>query len=108
MKKALIMSGGGEKSDDVLDTLPLLHMTHRDWFDDEDVEAIDNDLIDLDGSTNYITAIIKEETKSLSRNLLKTELKQHGFKCSNAKKAELQEIFADFIVTKAATDNDFM
>ena len=108
MKRALIKAGGGAITDDVLAALPLLHMTHRNWFDNDDIDSMDDENIDLTGSTNYITAIIKEEAEALSRPELQGELKRRGFKCTGYKKAELQESFVNVLVSIAATDNDFM
>ena len=108
MKNALIKSGGSKNTDDILATLPLLHMTHRDWFNDDDVKSIDEEDIDLKGSTNYITAIIKEEAKVLSRKKLQHELKKQGFKCTASNKPELQETFVNLLVSMASTDDDFM
>ena len=55
MKKAFIFSGRGMKSDDVLgtacddchfkmfvDMLPLLHMKHRNFFDNDEVDEEDD------------------------------------------------------------------
>lgn len=36
------------KSSDIMDTLPLLHMTVRDWFDDDPYDDDDEDFIGLD------------------------------------------------------------
>ncbi len=39
MKMALKLNPSSGKSDDVVHTLPLLHMTVRDWFDDDEFDA---------------------------------------------------------------------
>ena len=39
MKMALQLNPSSGKSDDVVHTLPLLHMTVRDWFDDDEFDA---------------------------------------------------------------------
>jgi tetratricopeptide (TPR) repeat protein len=38
MKMALKFGPSSGKSDDIIHTLPLLHMTARDWFDDDDFD----------------------------------------------------------------------
>mmetsp|Transcript_17743 Transcript_17743/g.44264 ORF Transcript_17743/g.44264 Transcript_17743/m.44264 type:complete len:507 (-) Transcript_17743:84-1604(-) len=37
------------KSDDIMDTLPLLHMTARDWFDDDPYDEDEDELIGDEG-----------------------------------------------------------
>jgi tetratricopeptide (TPR) repeat protein len=47
MKMALHLTTSGGKSADIVQTLPLLHMTARDWFDDDDFD--DDPLKEFDG-----------------------------------------------------------
>jgi len=105
MKKAFIYSGGGMKSDDVLDMLPLLHMKHRNFFDNDEVDEEDD--LDLTGSSNYITALIKEEVEPMSRLSLQNDLKKDVIKCSSSNKTEVLRLFVQKLVATAATDNDF-
>lgn len=46
MKMALQLSPSLGKSSDIMQTLPLLHMTVRDWFDDDEFE--DNPMLGVD------------------------------------------------------------
>ena len=126
MKKAFIYSGRGMKSDDVLgtacdltllviyndshfkmfvDMLPLLHMKHRNFFDNDEVDEKDD--LDLTGSSNYITALIKEEVEPMSRLSLQNDLKKDVIKCSSSNKTEVLRLFVQKLVATAATDNDF-
>jgi hypothetical protein len=50
LKKALKLSPSSGKSSDIIQTLPLLHMTTRDWFDDDLFE--DDLLADEDEDNN--------------------------------------------------------
>ena len=44
MKNALRLSPSGGKADDIIHTLPLLHMARRDLFDDEEFEVEDDSI----------------------------------------------------------------
>ena len=56
--------------------LPLLHMKHRNFFDNDEVDEEDD--LDLTDSSNYITALIKEEVEAMSRLSLQNDLKKDG------------------------------
>ena len=88
-----------------VDMLPLLHMKHRNFFDNDKVDEEDD--LDLTGSSNYIAALIKEEVEAMSRLSLQNDLKKDGIKCSSSNKAEVVRLFVQKLEATAATDNDF-
>ena len=109
MKMALKFSPSIGKSDDLVHTLPLLHMTVRDWFDDDDFDAD----INFDGSDNsngdsfspappsqaiagmaysdpLIEKSIKEGVSKMKLRELKDSLRLRG-KITTGSKEQLQE-----------------
>jgi tetratricopeptide (TPR) repeat protein len=53
LKRALHLSPSSGKSSDIMQTLPLLHMTARDWFDDDLFDGDDDeDLMRVGGEWN--------------------------------------------------------
>lgn len=61
MKMALQLSTSGGKSSDIVQTLPLLHMTARDWFDDDDFDEDPLKSDDEDGDNGDVS----EQSSSL-------------------------------------------
>ena len=51
MKNALRLSPSSGNADDIIHTLPLLHMARRDLFDDEEFEVADTDEESLTGGS---------------------------------------------------------
>lgn len=52
MKMALRLCPSSGKSDDIVHTLPMLHMTARDWFDDDEIDkeiTFDDSITEEDG-----------------------------------------------------------
>ena len=54
MKRALLLASGGNGSD-IIHVLPMLHMSQRDWFDD-DAEWMEEDLV-VEDDTNDTTLV---------------------------------------------------
>jgi tetratricopeptide (TPR) repeat protein len=50
MKMALRLRPSSGKADDIVHTLPMLHMSQREWFDDDD--DFDSDLFSISTTTN--------------------------------------------------------
>lgn len=109
MKMALKFGPSSGKSDDIVHTLPLLHMTVRDWFDDDD---FDED-INFEDETNcddytfsppqpnqavagmayadpLIESSIKEGVSKMKLRELKGALRLRGMKTTGSKD-QLQE-----------------
>jgi len=109
MKMALKLNPSSGKSDDIFHTLPLLHMTVRDWFDDDE---FDSDIVfgketdsEKDSSTPtppsptvpgmayadpLIEKSIKEGVTKLKYRELKDALRLRG-KITTGSKEDLQE-----------------
>lgn len=109
MKMALKFSPSIGKSDNLVHTLPLLHMTVRDWFDDDDFEADiifdDGDKSDRDSfspvppnqaiasmaySDPLIEKSIKDGVSKMKLRELKDSLRLRG-KITTGSKEQLQE-----------------
>ena len=109
MKMALKFSPSIGKSDNLVHTLPLLHMTVRDWFDDDDFEADiifdDGDKSDRDSfspvppnqaiasmaySDPLIEKSIKDGVSKMKLRELKGSLRLRG-KITTGSKEQLQE-----------------
>lgn len=110
MKMALKSSPSSGKSEDILHTLPLLHMTIRDWFDDEtlDTEVIFEDYVKPDNDSSSVAqatpgtirmvyadplveSSIKEGVRKMKLRELKDALRLRGKK-STGSKEELQDL----------------
>jgi hypothetical protein len=52
MKNALRLSPSSGKADDIIHTLPLLHMARRDLFDDEEFEDKDGSITTVENKSN--------------------------------------------------------
>uniref|UniRef100_A0A6U2NIM3 SAP domain-containing protein n=1 Tax=Leptocylindrus danicus TaxID=163516 RepID=A0A6U2NIM3_9STRA len=109
MKEAVLLSGGGGNADneDIVNRLPLLHMSERNWFNDDEVVPYEMPALDLNGSTNFVTASIKDDVSDLSVVELRAECKKRGMPSNNEVKAALQEKLLNYLVTEAATDPEF-
>lgn len=94
MKMALRQCIGGNGSD-IIHTLPMLHMSRRDWFDDDifeeddgfdfDSEEVSSDQLPQ-GSSNAVESI-KESVKTMRLSALQESLKKRGLKTSGSKSA---------------------
>ena len=96
MKMALrqCVSGNGN---DIIQTLPMLHMARRDWFDDDEFEEDDGYDPDEDGDDwnvfvssdgNAIRSqSIKESVGKMKLSELQDSLKRRGIKSSGSKSA---------------------
>jgi len=70
MKMALKLCPSSGKSDDIVHTLPLLHMSARDWFDDSgfDDDPLEDDPSNLEGSRFALT---KDDDTPMNPNVEK-------------------------------------
>ena len=109
MKEAVLLSGGGGSIDidDIVNRLPLLHMSERNWFNDDEIVPFGMPELDLDGSTNFVTALIKDDVSNLSVMELRAEFQKRGMPSNGEVKAALQDKLLNYLVTEAATDSDF-
>lgn len=86
MRQCIVGNGN-----DIIQTLPMLHMAQRDWFDDDDfVEdvGLDEDEADFDlGITSNADAIqsIEDSVKDMKLSQLQNSLKLRGQKSSGSK-----------------------
>ena len=101
MKAALTLCPSiGGNADDIIHSLPLIHMTRRDWFDEDDI-TLDQSL-PASPQRTYLQSIqdkvfdpilaesIEESLSELRHADLKEALKSRGFLC-NGQKEELQK-----------------
>ena len=119
----LCPSGGG---DDIIHTLPMLHMSARDWFDDTPFEE-DSDLLsageaviningpsssssmDLNGFTSadpVIEASIREGVDRLKLHEIQSALRLRGLKVFGSKE-NLQEKLFNSLMEDAGFDSGF-
>lgn len=101
MKMALRQCVSGNGSD-VIQTLPMLHMAHRDWFDDDDFEEDNGDMIGGDNAelrwdntlsistaevvnASDVRQSIEEGISKMKLVDLQNELKRRGAKSSGSK-----------------------
>lgn len=95
MKMALrqCISGNGN---DIIQTLPMLHMARRDWFDDDEFEEDDGFVLGNDDSemntpslndVNAIIQSIEESVDTMKLSELQESLKRRGLKSSGSKSA---------------------
>lgn len=118
MKNALRLCPSSGKADDIIHTLPLLHMARRDLFDDDEFE-IDNDSIRVeraDGNESSASrrtagsnggANIKSDPvfiESLRNSIskmrfvdLQEALKIRGLKCHDSKDALKEKLFRSLL-----------
>lgn len=92
MKMAIRQCIGGNGSD-IIHTLPMLHMSRRDWFDDDsfeeddgfDFDAVDDPFDQLPQGTSNAVESIKESVNTMRLSALQKSLKLRGLKTSGSK-----------------------
>lgn len=62
MKMALQLCPSAGNGGDIVHTLPMLHMSQRDWFDDDDFESGPNNALE---SEKFISTALEEAAKPL-------------------------------------------
>jgi len=113
MKNALRLCPSSGNADDIIHTLPLLHMARRDLFDDDEFEAVDVSIESAEGSpsrtstpTNGGTGItsdpvfIESIRNSISKMRfvdLQAALKARGLKFHDSKDALKEKLFRSLL-----------
>lgn len=106
MKMALKLCPSSGKSDDIIHTLPMLHMSVRDWFDDSDFEddpmteklnakeqsfsPRKSEIESYASADPFIEESIRDGVEKMRHHELKSALKLRGLKTVGSKQ-ELQE-----------------
>jgi len=109
MKMALLQTVGTMHGNDITKNLPVIHMSRRDWYDDDefDVDLSDGNDNGVGILSNDILEIFKAGVKKMRVVDLKKELKRKGFGISGAKK-ELQERLTELLAFEAEIDPDIL
>jgi len=106
MKMALQQNVGGMNSDDLNKVFPILHMSKRDWYDDDDFEGEDhNEHLDIGGvlsdqKEELIRAIVNDAKKTSAQDALRKE----GLTISGSK-SELCDRLCEFLMTVQVNDS---
>jgi tetratricopeptide (TPR) repeat protein len=112
MKMALKLCPSSGKSDDIIHTLPLLHMSVRDWFDDDDFEedplakgSLDNDdtgfspaqpsypVASIAYADPLIEASIKDGVAKMRMSELREALRLRGLTSVGSKESLRERLF---------------
>jgi hypothetical protein len=111
MKMALRQCIGGN-GNDIIQTLPMLHMARRDWFDDDDFDEDlgaddDDDDFDWDGSVSDSKAIqsIEDSVQGMKISELQSSLRLRGKK-SNGSKSVLRDRLVRCLLEDAGLETD--
>mmetsp|Transcript_9940 Transcript_9940/g.15275 ORF Transcript_9940/g.15275 Transcript_9940/m.15275 type:complete len:433 (-) Transcript_9940:1510-2808(-) len=110
MKMALRLCPSSGRGDDIIHTLPLLHMSVRDWFDDDEFEPVEEGVPDKSNAgedspkaplgvkiDSLILQSIRESISKLKFHELTDALKQRGLKHTGSK-SELQSRLLNSLV----------
>jgi len=108
MKNAVLLSSVAGASQDLFRHLPMIHMSQRDWFDDEEIDHVgDNSRTDLKYSvddTKVLQADIQQEILNSIQKMtiadIKVYLERKGIMV-NGKKTELQAKMFSRLITDA-------
>jgi tetratricopeptide (TPR) repeat protein len=110
MKMALKMCPSFGNGDDIVHTLPMLHMARRDWFDNEEFEATSNETDDDERKSNASADVsvpaeanpvlidsIKTSIAKLKLAELRDSLKLRGLKTFGSKEELQVKLFRSLI-----------
>eukprot|EP00586_Coscinodiscus_wailesii_P014843 CAMPEP_0172501490 /NCGR_PEP_ID=MMETSP1066-20121228/150352_1 /TAXON_ID=671091 /ORGANISM="Coscinodiscus wailesii, Strain CCMP2513" /LENGTH=290 /DNA_ID=CAMNT_0013276291 /DNA_START=532 /DNA_END=1404 /DNA_ORIENTATION=- len=97
MKNAIRLTKGGLNSGDITQCLPVIHMSRREWYDDEEFEEV-AEVVD---SGMTIDAMITEGVKKMTVVELKAALKLRGVKSGTKPKAELVELMTQSLLQES-------
>mmetsp|Transcript_5062 Transcript_5062/g.7328 ORF Transcript_5062/g.7328 Transcript_5062/m.7328 type:complete len:432 (-) Transcript_5062:262-1557(-) len=115
MKMALRLCPSSGKGDDIIHTLPLLHMSARDWFDDDEFEPVEegfqdnlnDDKYTIKGPTGVgieplVLQSIQDSISKLKFHELTVALKKRGLKHTGSK-----EVLQSRLLNSLAEDESF-
>jgi hypothetical protein len=95
IKNALMLSGGGGNSNDIIRAMPMIHMSQRDWFDDDDLDVIDDEESSSDANILVISSQMKNEIRQTVQKMTISDIQEYLVKRKGIKmigsKAELQQ-----------------
>lgn len=102
MKMALRFNSGSSNGNDIVHTLPVLHMIRRDWFDDDEMEERRTPKMETPTVLGVETdaVIVQSIQDSLSKmrfEALKTALKARGLKHTGSKDELQARLFCSLV-----------
>jgi tetratricopeptide (TPR) repeat protein len=97
------------KGEDIVHALPLLHMSRRDWFDDDEFDKSSNDVEKISPpkdsvktplgikSDHFIIKSLQSDISKMTFQELKTALKSRGIKSTGSKEEMQSRLFLSLI-----------